>query len=252
MTESRLLDACRTLFGQEINLNREFLYYLQPSGAKLAYRTQVKINHPDRFNDAPHHVRQQQTDRFREIHAAYQLLLSFLDQKQRRPATPPRSAAARTRPSGRAQSTATHTRRAGRRTIPTIPLEFGMYAFYLGKISYQDLIEALIWQRRQRPMLGAIALRWGWLSEAQIGSILAHRGRSMRFGKKAIELGLLSPLQVDAMVRHQRGRQQRIGQYFVTKGLMSAAEADRLASALDQHNQQVMAKARRRAAGERW
>jgi hypothetical protein len=135
--------------------------------------------------------------------------------------------------------------------IPTIQLEFGMYAYYMGKISYNDLIEALIWQRRQRPMLGALATRWGWLNDHQIGRILSYRGQSTRFGKKAIELGLLSPLQVDSLVRHQRTLQQRIGQYFVSKGLINAAEADRLAHSLELHNKQVSAHARRRQAKRR-
>ena len=43
-----------------------------------------------------------------------------------------------------------------------------MFAYYQEKISYQDLIDALVWQRRQRPVLGAIASKWGWLSEQQV------------------------------------------------------------------------------------
>ncbi len=82
-----------------------------------------------------------------------------------------------------------------------------MFSYYQGKVSYRQLIEALVWQRRQRPTLGALAQKWGWLSEAKINQILQHRGRAVRFGKKAIELGYLRPHQVDALLQHQRSLQ---------------------------------------------
>lgn len=249
MTESALLDACRTLFGQEINLNRDFLFYLQPSGVKVAYRNQVKINHPDRFNNSPQHVRLRQTERFREIHEAYHLIKGFLDQRQHRNFIPRRPAGATTtahRPPSKSATPPGAAPHQPRHPVPFIPLEFGIYVYYLGKISYRDLIEALLWQRRQRPAMGAIATRWGWLNEQQVRQIGEFRGQSPRFGSKAIELGLLSKLQVDALLRHQRSMQQRIGEHFVTKGLMTTAEADVLARDLQNHNRQVLAHSRRR------
>ena len=247
MTESSLLDACRTLFGDQVNLNRDFLFYLQPSGVKVAYRTQAKLNHPDLFNDSPHQVRLQQTERFRQIHDAYHLIKGFLDQRHRRDFVPPRPQTPRH--SGPRRPAARYARDSHRpgRPIPTIPLEFGMFCYYLGKISYKDLIEALIWQRRQRPMMGAIAVRWGWLTDAQVAHISKHRGASLRFGSKSVELGLLSQLQVDALVRHQRSLQQKIGQYFVDKRLISKQEADQLAVRLQAHNRQVLNRNRRKS-----
>jgi hypothetical protein len=231
--EHTLLNACRTLFGDTVNLGPEFLAYLQPSGAKLAFRTQVKQHHPDRFAAAAPEVRVRQTARFREIHEAYRLLASYLDQRgSRRPAAcpakpPPPASQPRQRP------------KTDVRNIPPLPLEFGIFAYYRGKIDYRDLIDALIWQRRQRPALGTIACQWGWLNEAKVKRILGHRITGGRFGRKAVELGLLSSLQVEALLRHQRSHQRRLGQYFVDRGLMTAAEADALAIALQNHNARV-------------
>ena len=126
-----------------------------------------------------------------------------------------------------------------------------MFAYYQGKISYQALIEALLWQRRQRPMLGTIATQWGWLNETQVKRIVRHLGQSRRFGKKAMDLGLLSPLQVDSLLRYQQGRQERLGQYFITQGLMSAEEAEGLARDLKIHNQKFLAQNRRHRAAAR-
>lgn len=249
MTETALFNACRTLFGPEVSLSREFLCYLQPSGVKVAYRTQAKINHPDRFNNSPPHIRQQQTERFRQIDDAYRLIKSFLDQRHRypllsgKPASRP--SAANWRPPARPQASPGQASGGQCRPAPAIPLEFGMYAYYLGKISYRDLIEALVWQRRQRPVLGEIARRWGWLDEDQVRQVCQYRGQALRFGKKALEMGLLSGLQVDTLIRHQRNLQQRIGAYFIDKGLMTIAEADRLAHDLRVHNRKVLGRSHR-------
>lgn len=246
MTESVLLDACRTLFGQDVNLSREFLYGLQPSGAKLAYRTQVKRNHPDHFNDSPQHIRQQQAERFRRIHAAYHLIKGFLDEKYRRRFVPPRPTPPPWPPGHYASSKTPSPSRSNKgnrtqcTTIPAIQLEFGMYAYYLGKITYQQLIDALIWQRRQRPALGVIARQRGWLSEARVNGILDHRGYAMRFGNKAVELGFLDLGQVQELLAYQQSLQDRLGSYFVGQGLLTEEEADRISVELASHNSRAL------------
>lgn len=236
IAQNALFDACRTLFGDEVNLGPEFLAYLQPSGAKVAFRAQAKQHHPDYFCTAPPEVRARQTARFREIHQAYNLLREFLESRRPlvfRPPPAPRSARTpRTTRNSAKPTTAT----PGYPAMPPLHLEFGLFAFYCGKITYAQLIDALLWQRRQRPAIGAIAQKWGWLSARTVDVILNHRGHSSRFGRKAVELGLLTPQQVDALLRHQRNLQQRLGQYFIDHGLMTALEADQLARALECHN----------------
>lgn len=226
-----LFEACRTLFGDEVQLGPEFLDYLQPSGAKSAFRNQAKRHHPDRFAGATQDVRARQAERFREIRQAYNLLNDFLARRCHQP-RPSRSSVAPIRPQ-RPSPPAT----PGEKTpMPPLPMAFGTFAFHQGKIDYRDLIEALVWQRRQRPAIGTIACQWGWLSDTGVRRILGHRGHSIRFGQKAVELGLLSPLQVEALLLHQRTHQRRLGQYFIERGLMTAAEADELADHLARHN----------------
>lgn len=229
-----LLDACRTLFGDEVNLGPEFLAYLQPGGAKVAFRSQAKRHHPDHFCNAPPDVRARQTARFREIHQAYSLLTAYLEQR-RLPRLPTAQAGPAARPEGR-QHRHGSTPHARHHDPPPLPMEFGLYLYYRGKIDYRDLIDALVWQRRQRPSIGAIACQWGWLTEARVRQILGQHGTGGRFGRRAVELGLLSSLQVEALLRHQRTRQQRLGQFFIERGLLTAAETDQLARDLDRHN----------------
>ena len=248
-SETALLNACRTLFGQEVNLSQDFLYYLQPSGAKSAFRNQAKAHHPDRHAASSPQIRRQQTEKFREIRQAYDLLIDFLDKRH-----PQNTKPARNKPSAKpTYRSKSNTYRQNKRrshskkpTIPAIPLEFGMYTFYQGKVTYQQLIEALVWQRRQRPTLGAIAQKWGWLSEDKVAKIVGYRGHAVRFGKKAVELGFLRQHQVDALLQHQQTRQKRIGQYFIEKGLLTKEEADQISEKLKIHNSQTRRRANSR------
>ncbi len=240
-SETTLLNACRTLFGHEV-ISHDFLEYLQPSGARSAFRNQAKAHHPDGYTSSSAQIRKQQTERFREVRQAYELIIEFLEKRPlgRRTAAAPAPASAtayQDRKAGyRRSQQKSHVRQSA---IPAIPLEFGMYSYYQGKVTYQQLIEALIWQRRQRPALGAIAQKWGWLSEARVNQVLGHRGYAMRFGKRAVELGYLDQHQVDALLKHQRSLQQRIGRYFVGHGLLTEGEADQISQDLANHNSQL-------------
>ena len=249
-SETALFNACRTLFGKEVNLTREFLNYLQPSGARTAFRSQAKTHHPDAHASSSPQIRKQQTERFREIRQAYDLINSFLEKRhhnrQTTPIRRPSQASARKSPQAASHWDRSSSRRRKQQkphsrpsSIPAIPLEFGMFTYYQGKVTYQQLIEALVWQRRQRPTLGAIARRWGWLSESKVAQVLGHRGHAVRFGKKAVELGYLRPLQVEALLQHQRSLHKRIGQYFIEKGLLTKEEADGISQSLKNHNSQI-------------
>ena len=253
-SETALLNACRTLFGKEVNLSNEFLHYLQPSGAKTAFRNQAKAHHPDAHASSSPHIRQQQTDRFREIRQAYDLLIEYLEKRPRIHATSLRNNPGQTAShwANRAPRQSTQQRQPPKpASIPSIPLEFGMYSYYRGKVTYQQLIEALVWQRRQRPTLGAIAQKWGWLSEAKVAQVLGYRGKAVRFGKKAIEMGHLKPHQVEVLLSYQRTLQKRIGQYFVEKGLLSEAEVNHISQHLTRHNRQVSQRTKSRSENRR-
>ena len=247
-SETALFNACRTLFGKDVTLSHEFLDYLQPSGAKAAFRCQAKVHHPDAYANSSTQICKQQTERFREIHQAYKLVIDYLEKRHgNRPkvasARPSQATSYRVRSANRQRAQQRPHPQPRPSSIPAIPLEFGMFSYYLGRVSYRQLIEALVWQRRQRPTLGVIAQKWGWLSDAKVAKIMGHRGHSLRFGKKAVELGYLKPHQVEALLHYQRSLQQRIGQYFIDKGLLTQAEADQVSQSLKTHNDQVSRRA---------
>ena len=252
LTEVQVAEACKTLFGSEITVRRSFLLYIQPSGAKSAYRRKAKETHPDLFAGADPHQQKQQAMLFIEILKAYDVLNSFFKQRDEglwkevkkaaaprtQRATPRRPEAARKEPP-RPVEKDTQFWGGG---IPFRPLEIGRYLYYSRRVSYQALIEALVWQRNQRPIIGDIALRWGWLNAGGIDQITQSSGLSGRFGEKAMGLGLLSPFQVKTLLFFQRSQQERLGQYFVMHKLLAKDDLERFVADLQEHNAQVVAR----------
>ncbi len=235
ISETEVFRACRILFGSELILNRGFLQYLQPAGAHSAFRKRAKTTHPDSSPQNTHN-KHTQVRQFQDLNQAYQLIRSYLRQRdlleaRQRTSTAPRS----TRPAPGTTSRSRTDTRPEQGPLPTQPLQFGIYLYYRGLIPFNALIGALVWQRQQRPTFGQIAQRWGWLSGEDIRQITDCR-KLGRFGERAEHLGLLSPLQVRAILLHQRTRQSKIGTYFIEQGLLSAEDINRLLGDLSAHN----------------
>ena len=239
ISEAEVFRACRTLFGPELQLNRDFLHYLQPAGARTAYRKKAKQTHPDRFAVATNLIRDKQQRLFQDLNQAHETVQIFLkQQKNRLPGRNFRSSHSNYQPppQRRRQDRPPYSRYY-RGPLPPRPLQFGLFLYYLGIIPFSAVISAISWQRQQRPILGEIARRWGWLDDRQIKQVLAYRNGGSKFGERAEQLGLLSSLQVRAMLLHQRTRQQQMGQYFVEQGLFNEKNLNLLLGKLAEHNQ---------------
>lgn len=237
VSEAEVFRACRTLFGTELKLNRDFLFYLQPSGVRSAYRQKAKATHPDRFAVSASGIREKQHRLFQDLNQAHEIVQTFLKQRERKPAekfSSGRSTSSYTQPKHRR-----HDRpysKYYRGPLPTRPLQFGLFVYYLGIIPFSALISAITWQRRQRPNLGIIAQRWGWLNEEQVKQILNYRSGALKFGERAEQLGLLSAIQVRALLLHQRSQQKQLGSYFVEQGFFDEETLNQLLTQLAEHN----------------
>lgn len=248
--ETELLDACRVLFSTEVQINRDFLYYIQPSGVKSAYRQKAKETHPDCLIGAAPDEYERQTELFRDVSQAYQLLDSFSCNEQKKLWF---AADCRTNFSGQDDQQSTNSQESSSSTstcyratnsepkqssfeLPKRHLETGLFLYYRGVISYPEMIEALVWQRRQRPIIGSLAENWGWLKAGDVQTINRFCGRRGRFGTRAVELGYLTSFQVQVLLRHQRQLQKRFGQYFVEQGMFSTTEIESYIREQGQHN----------------
>jgi hypothetical protein len=234
-----LFKACESLFGTDIDVSVEFLRYLKPSGVKAAYRKKALETHPDRAVVMAGQA-DFMADRFKEVSLAYQLLQEFLaapwkyslDEsgtlyERKRPVTRPTT---RTRTS--CDKVEPHY--VGR--MPSRRLLFGQYLYYAGHISLSILIKAIVWQRLQRPSVGAIAVSWGWLEGGDIGDILRNRHYGEKFGECAFRLGRISRHQLMKLLDKQKQVQPLIGKYFMEQNILSSTELFKRIIDMKMHN----------------
>ncbi len=193
-----------------------------------AFRRRALETHPDRAQ-ALGRSESSLADEFRHIFEAYELL-------SREEAPPPPRPVAQ-RPRDRAsRPPRDHLSRA---PLPHRPLLFAEFLYYSGRASWRNLVEAVAWQRRQRPSIGRIAVEWGHLSDGDVREILERRRRDgveEPFGEYARRQGFLSGGQLLALLGRQRRLQRRIGQFFVEIGLVGAQEIPTLDADLGRHN----------------
>jgi hypothetical protein len=249
LLETDVMNACRILFGPEPYIGRGFLFYLQPRGAKSAYRKKAKETHPDFFYNADHCVLQQKTALFRKISEAYDIVDKFLRERQKGLWVPNKDIGLRSnRPRTRRDETSGHctARKQSNHAyckgpVPLHLLEIGRFLFYSGQISYWELIQALTWQKMQRPMIGAVAERWGWLAKPSIARIAAASNTPGRFGEKAVCFGLLSDFQVRTLLAYQCSQQERLGKYFIKNKRFTSDQLDHFVQKLQEHNARVRA-----------
>lgn len=222
-----LFKACESLFGTDIDVSVEFLRYLKPAGVKAAYRKKAMETHPDRAV-----VMEGKADfmegRFKEISLAYQLLQEFMAAPWKYSLTESGAIYERkrspVRPAARRKTTGVKVEPLYAGRMPLRRLLFGQYLYYAGHVSLSTLIKAIVWQRLQRPSVGAIAVSWGWLEGADIVDILRSRRYGEKFGECAFRLGRLSRYQLGRLLEKQKQVQPLIGKYFLEENILSSAE----------------------------
>jgi len=101
-------------------------------------------------------------------------------------------------------------------------------------------VEAIAWQRRQRPQLGRIAVDWGFLEADDVSRIMEERRAradlSVPFGEYAVRMGYLTSFQLLALLGRQLRMQRRIGEFFVEQGLIQEREIDEIRRRILRHN----------------
>lgn len=237
-----LFDACLVLFGPETAVSEAYLKYLRPSGLKSAYRKIALETHPDRARTLGKHA-SDLNDRFAEVLSAYRKLKTAMKDDGIILADPPpdyRAATASRQPRNKNRPTRKNSDYYFSGSPPKRNLLFGQFLFYSGLVSWKTYVNALIWQRRQRPLLGQIAMNWGLLSLQDIREILAARQLGEKFGESAIRQGYLKAYNLLALLGKQRRLQPRFGEYFLQNGWFTSAQTDAFFKMQQHHNREVL------------
>ena len=124
--------------------------------------------------------------------------------------------------------------------MPNRRLMLGHFLYYSGIINWRTIIQALIWQRMERPRLGELGHRFGMLSEEEILHILQNRPPMKPFGETALDMGLLTEPQLKMLVFHQKRLQKKFGEFFVEKKILQPEELRMLLNKYQQHNAQII------------
>jgi CheY-specific phosphatase CheX len=106
---------------------------------------------------------------------------------------------------------------------------FGQFLLERGRITSQQLLAALEFQKTISMPIGTLALERGWLSAAQVTDILEQQKRkALRFGELAVELGHLTQIQVDDLLQVEEiCHRVRLGEALMLKGFITIESLER-------------------------
>lgn len=262
VVEQELYRSCRILFGSELEIGRDFLHYLRYSGLKKAYRLKARQTHPDLVAaDQPSAGNNCLPD-FVSVHQAYENLRVYLERRDLGfrffSTTPPPQSGFGPASSWRSTSEQFRQQRWARSEspgagaaqhggdspftrlyhgpVPPIRLRLGNFLYYSGLIDWMTVARALIWQRSQRPRLGELARRLGWLTEEEVWQVLTSRQLQEKFGDSAVRRQKLTAKQLSSLIIYQKFLQKKLGEFFLEQQLFTRAELDELVRRQREHN----------------
>jgi len=237
VSQHQFSQACGLLFGEQFTVTPETLEYLERAGIKQAFRIRAKSCHPD-LNPGVAGVSPEGGFDFVRLKEACDLLLNLKTERLPRTFRPASPAPER----NRTEKTGGEAAGSGRyRALPPAPLRLGEYLYYSGRITWDQLISGIVWQKRNRPRVGEMAVRRGLLNPEQVDSVMLRcrpgRGNlpEIKFGEAAVRMGLISPAQLESLLAGQR-MLHPLGSFFAREGILTREELIRTLLDLRKHN----------------
>ncbi|HSR35642.1 MAG TPA: J domain-containing protein [Desulfurivibrionaceae bacterium] len=139
------------------------------------------------------------------------------------------------------QTTAWSAEQLYRGPIPNRRLLLGHFLYYSGIASWRMVVQALIWQRAQRPRIGELGQRFGLLQEEEIRQILRSKALLEPFGVSAVAMGYLTETQLQVLIHHQKRLQKKFGAYFVENKILRPDQFAALLRQYHEHNTRLAA-----------
>jgi hypothetical protein len=222
-----------------------FFQQLDVSVVRRAWRKMAVASHPDASRREARGTPDGKL--FVEASRAYELLMGHLLSRPAQPRPPRRGAAERRAPEREKRGpekrgpagTAAERRGAPlffHGSVPRRRLRLAEYLYYSGRVSWQSLISAIVWQRASQPRFGELARELRNISAPDLAKILGSRLRQEHTGEAAQRLRLLTADQVERILRLQRARRRLIGRYFVENERMSSEALTSILFELYRHN----------------
>ena len=248
LNKSEILSAYRLIFAPSAKADLNALGSIGLEDVKRAYRKMALDVHPDRFASYGEIYQKECTERFIELCNAYEILSRYLSLEEKRfmpdakvheSAPWPRTYEGKRR-NGSGPFRHSNGNSCGfsgqQRNLPRRYLRFGEFLYHSSLVSWKALVRALVWQSKQRPRIGEIAMRWHWLNESQTHIILGDRHPGERLGEALLRHQIISPFQLRVLINYQRRLQSPIGQYFVNEGFLREDEIKYLLELHRSHN----------------
>ena len=237
---AELFDACGVLFGPDVKGSLAFLRYLQEPELKAAFRRRAFETHPDRAKILGED-KTRMNERFKEVSLAYEKLRLVMEGSRtvflQSETVTKKKKQKKTAPGKEAPEEFSDHFYTGH--IPKCELLIGQFLYYSGLVSWNTLISAIVWQRRQRLRVGRIALDWGMLSKHEIHEILMKQKFREKFGECAIREGFLTPFKLMALLGKQRRLQDPIGKYFIERDIIHPRDMEEMVKRQRIHNWNV-------------
>jgi len=224
--DDRLLEACRILFGKDIELSREFLSYIQNEGVTSAFRKKAMEVHPDRA-----HVSGLSMQRCSEEFLALQIACETL-----RGHIASREILSRVASSSAKQQNRSYSQP---NDLPEEKLLFGRFLYRMGLIEWRQLIKALTWQKAGRPRIGELGISLGYLDRNSVVAILKNSINCGAFGVTAQNMGFLTEDKVRELLLRQKRQEKKIGQFFIENGPLTQRDLVVLLWQCKAHNRRV-------------
>lgn len=230
MIGSDILQACRLLFRPDLEFTMDYINSLNMDSIKSAYRNKIFDSHPDRAKflglDAV-----VLGEKFKTIDEAYKRLSIYIEEYEDK--TEKRKQKESIIKSKQENS------QVNIKKYPDNELLFGQFLFYSGLVSLNTLLDAIHWQRKQRPSFGEIALEMNLLHAEDIGKILRNKNNGERFGDCAVRFGIINSFQFRSILEKQQKCHLQIGQYFIKKKILTPDNINATYKLQNDHNSRI-------------
>jgi len=229
------------LFGPGIVNVPVFLKNMPPSKLKAVYRQKVLETHPDRAKVLGE-MESDLVKRFKEVVSAYERLSLFLNNhnniniRERKSGEEPVSKEWHRQKTAWQNKQRSYTEYFYKGRMPKRKLLLGQYLYYSGIISWSTLLNAIFWQRKQRPLIGQLAREWKILTNEDVIKILTCRKYNEKFADYAYRNGYITYFEYLALIGRQRMLQRPIGEYFIQQKILNTKEMEDVVKKLKNRN----------------